>query len=194
MENTLKSVEMKPFDYQPPIELFKALAAFQHECPIIYKKTKGYGYNYADLPTIIETITPLLKKNGLGFTQLIQGTTIQTFVFHCETGQHIESQTEIIQSDFKGMNTLQSFGSALSYFRRYSLTAILGIVSDSDMDGAGQPKRMASKDEPTKKPLNQKQFVRAMSEIQSGKYSKDEIIDSFELTDEQRLAIDEMNV
>jgi hypothetical protein len=52
--------------------LFKALSDFQNEVPIIHKGTQGYGYSYSDLPTIFPVINPLLKKHGLGFTQLGQ--------------------------------------------------------------------------------------------------------------------------
>ena len=38
--------------------LFKAIADFQQEVPTIHKGTKGYGYSYADLPTIFEKINP----------------------------------------------------------------------------------------------------------------------------------------
>ena len=38
--------------------LFKALAAFQQEVKPIFKGTKGYGYSYADLPTILDKINP----------------------------------------------------------------------------------------------------------------------------------------
>ena len=65
--------------------LFKALANFQQEVPTIHEGTKGYGYTYADLNTIFKTINPLLQRHGLGFTQVIDGTTIKTTVFHAET-------------------------------------------------------------------------------------------------------------
>lgn len=191
--NTLESATHETVP--APIELMKALALFQYECPIIHKSTKGYGYSYADLPTIIETITPILKKNGLGFTQLVQGENIVTFVFHAESGQSIESSMKIEPIEMKGMNSLQSYGACLSYFRRYSLICILGIVSDQDTDAQGQPKKMASKKDPNEKEkLNHKQFIRAMAEIQSGKYTKEFILNAFDLTEEQILTIDEMNV
>ena len=53
--------------------IFKAISDFQKEVPVIHKGTTGYGYSYADLPTIFEKINPLLKKHGLGFTQLLNG-------------------------------------------------------------------------------------------------------------------------
>ena len=72
--------------------LFKALASFQQEVPSIHKGTSGYGYSYSSLPEIFTVINPILKKNGLGFSQLL-GTndlganTIETVIFHAETGK-----------------------------------------------------------------------------------------------------------
>jgi len=100
--------------------IYKALADFQQEVPVIHKGTKGYGYSYADLPAIFEIINPILKKNKLGFTQLIQGKDIKTILFHTETGETIETVTEIPQDvTLKGMNSFQVSGSAFTYFRRY---------------------------------------------------------------------------
>ena len=36
----------------PKENIYKSLAAFQQEVQVIHKGTKGYGYSYADLPTI----------------------------------------------------------------------------------------------------------------------------------------------
>jgi hypothetical protein len=120
------------------IELYKALAAFQQEVPTIHKGTKGYGYSYADLPTILTTINPLLKKYGLGFTQLLNGNCINTVVFHCESGATIESSVDVPDDVIlKGMNKFQVVGSAITYYRRYSLSSILGLVTDVDADATG---------------------------------------------------------
>jgi hypothetical protein len=119
--------------------LFKALAEFQQEVPVIHKGTKGYGYTYADLPAIFETINPLLKKHGLGFTQLVEGTSIKTIVFHCESGETLESLTDIPQGvQLKGMNDFQVLGSAITYIRRYALSSALGLVTDKDTDAGGE--------------------------------------------------------
>ena len=119
--------------------LFKSLAAFQQEVPVIHKETKGYGYSYADLPTIFDKINPLLQKYNLGFTQPIMGNCVKTIVFHTETGETIESVIEIPQGVMlKGMNEFQVMGSAISYLRRYCLSSVLGIVTDKDTDAAGE--------------------------------------------------------
>lgn len=118
--------------------LYKSLADFQQEVPVIHKGTKGYGYSYADLPAIFEVINPLLKKNGLGFTQLVNGMCINTVVFHIESGEKIESITDIPQGvQLKGMNDFQVLGSAITYIRRYALSSALGLVTDKDTDASG---------------------------------------------------------
>ena len=67
--------------------LFKNLAAFQQEVPVIHKGTQGYGYSYANLSTIFEVINPLLKKHGLGFTQLVGTNEIKTIIFDIASGE-----------------------------------------------------------------------------------------------------------
>ena len=136
-------------------DLFLAMASFQYEVPIIHRGTAGYGYSYTDLPEIVRVITPLLKKHNLGYTQLLQGTSIQTIIFHTKTGQSIESFTDIPQEEtLKGMNKFQVLGSAITYFRRYSLSCALGLVTDKDLDGCGTPE---SPEEKEQKRLEQEQ-------------------------------------
>ena len=122
------------------IKLYKALAGFQQECPVIHQGTKGYGYTYSSLTEILSIINPIMKKHNLGFTQLIQNDTIQTIVFETTTGQSIESNISIPGDvKLKGMNEFQVLGSAISYLKRYQLSSILGIVTDKDTDAAGEP-------------------------------------------------------
>jgi hypothetical protein len=119
--------------------LYKSLAGFQQEVPVILKDTEGYNYNYADLPAIIEIIKPILKKNGLGYYQAVEGNQVKTVVFHVESGEQITSSAEIPQGVSLGkMNDFQVLGSAITYLRRYSLSAMLGLVTDKDNDAAGE--------------------------------------------------------
>ena len=169
------------------VSIYSSLSAFQSECPVILKETKGYGYNYADLPTIFKVINPLLKKNGLGFTQLLNGTTIETILFHVETGETIKSVTDIPQDvKLAKMNDFQVYGSACTYIRRYSLSSILGIVSDLDTDASGEQL-------PKKKPaLAQDRFQKALDKIESKEITKEgllKMLEGFELSNVQKSAI-----
>jgi hypothetical protein len=135
--------------------LFKSLAAFQQEVPVIHKGTKGYGYSYADLPAIFEVINPLMKKHKLGFTQLLGDGNIKTMIFHTESGETLESEVTIPNNVvLKGMNEFQVTGSAITYYRRYSLSAILGLVTDKDTDGAGSNESKNVSNKPVNKPKN----------------------------------------
>lgn len=154
--------------------LLKALAKFQQEVPVIHKGTKGFGYSYADLPAIFEVINPLMQKNKLGFTQLLGDGNIKTIIFHTESGEMLESEVTIPNNVvLKGMNEFQVTGSAITYYRRYSLSAILGLVTDKDTDGSGSKQeapKPAAKPMPKKEALtqNHKQWPIVFKAVQDG--------------------------
>ena len=162
--------------------LFKALADFQQEVPVIHKATQGYGYTYADLPKILEVINPILKKHGLGFTQLINGTQIATCLFHIESAESIESKIDIPQGVIlKGMNEFQVLGSAITYLRRYALSSMLGLVTDKDTDASGEQ----VKQEPKKPTIDNARFQKAIDAISKGEYTAEELTTKFALTEAQ---------
>ena len=166
--------------------LFKSLAEFQQEVPTIHKATQGYGYTYADLPKIFEVINPLLKKHGLGFTQLIHGTDLITIIFHVESGETLESKTNIPQGvQLKGMNDFQVLGSAITYLRRYALSSALGLVTDKDTDAGGEQVKTEQKNETKKVAIDDKRLAKAIKAISEGGYTMDELTKTFELTPEQ---------
>lgn len=118
-------------------ELSAALTKFQKAIPKITKdktaKIGQYSYNYADLSTIWDKIRGNLADNGLSVVQSpssYQGEqTLTTVVAHA-SGQWIEDtmSLKIVQ------DTPQGQGSAITYARRYMLSAMLGIVTDDDND------------------------------------------------------------
>ena len=116
------------------VKLFKAIAEFQQEAPVLLRDTDGYGYKYVTFDHIVAQIKPLLKKFNLGFTQIVEGTGLTTIIFHTESGESIEGTAEIPDIDMKSMNKYQSFGAGITYFRRYALTSMLGLLSDKDID------------------------------------------------------------
>ena len=178
--------------------LFKALASFQNEVPTIHKGTKGYGYSYADLPTIFNVINPILDKHGLGVTQLLNsdelGDSIKTIVFHSDSGETLESNTRIPKTTLKGMNDYQAFGSGCTYYRRYALSNILRLVTDVDNDGAHvQPKKVISAPKPpvekAKPSISNERFQKALDLILDDKYTYDKLRASYMLTDFQIKAL-----
>jgi hypothetical protein len=178
--------------------LFQALAKFSNEVPTIHKGTKGYGYSYADLPTIFNVINPYLEKYSLGVTQLLNsdelGDYITTIVFHTESGETIESKTRIPEVTLKGMNQYQGFGSGVTYYRRYALSCALRLVTDVDNDGSGvqvakkSPKNTYAHVETVKsdkKSISNDRFAKALEAINAGTYTAKQLRDEFMLTDKQ---------
>jgi len=126
------------------MKIYTQLAKFQQEVGTINKDSKGYGYNYASLDNIVAIITPFLKENNLGFTHTFDGTDIICTLFNTE-GEIIASRLSLSEEKPKltkdGKETLtasQLLGVAITYARRYTLTAILGLVTDEDTDGVAK--------------------------------------------------------
>jgi len=159
--------------------IYEAIANFQYDCPILYKKSEGYGYKYTDLAEIMRVITPLLKKHDLFVMQPLAGTGLKTIVCHWPTKETLEEFTEIPQDiALAKMNPFQAQGAGISYWRRYALSSFFGLVSDKDID-------MAGKAEPQKPSLTNEKFEHALDAISNGKYTVEELKANFKLSTNQ---------
>lgn len=128
-----------------------ALAEFQKECPSIPREKEGYNYKYSSLDKIHEVIKPIMQKLGLVISQCVESEgngqfTIKTILYHLDSGQNIESKFTSSIVNLKSMNDYQSLGSGITYMRRYTLSAILNLVSEEDRDAAGEQIRAKKKD------------------------------------------------
>lgn len=173
--------------------IYKAIAAFQDEVPVIHEDTKGYNYTYANLNKIFDTIKPLLKKHGLGFTQMLNGDSLNTIIFHIESAEVLESSIGIDTSvNLAGMNKYQTLGSAITYFRRYSLACMLGLITDKDIDSKGdQVKPVVAKKAPTsKKILTVEDFKKCLESTNVKQIQT--VLNKFELKDEQKTLLSEL--
>ena len=130
--------------------------------------------SYADLNAIIEAVEPILLENGLLLLQPIQGNSVCTQIIDIDSGTMVESCMELPA----GLNPQQQ-GSAITYYRRYTLQSTLSLQSVDD-DGAA-----ASKSTPTKPPISDERLADAIKAIEKGTYSLDKLKDQFSLTKEQ---------
>lgn len=116
--------------------LAAALAEFQKEPPSFTTDSTGQFQNkYASLGAIVHAVAPKLAEHGLSVVQLPSGTadhpTLVTILLHV-SGAYIESEAPLMLDK----QNAQGLGSALTYQRRYSYCAALGLVADEDDDGA----------------------------------------------------------
>jgi hypothetical protein len=115
------------------IEITKALIAFHQEIGKIKKDAKNpfFKSDYATLSSILEAIKDPLTSNGLTFVQFPDGENGLTTRLMHESGEWMEATYRMIPAK----NDPQGLGSAITYQRRYSLGAVLGLNIDNDDDG-----------------------------------------------------------
>ena len=127
-----------------------AQLAVQKEIKDISKDSTGYGYKYTSFDKLVQYLRPLLAKHGISFVQMPVGDKyddgrgtvgLQTLYMHAESGEWITNAIKSPVAESKGMNTYQSIGSAITYFRRYSLSSFVGIASEEDVDAASSETR-----------------------------------------------------
>jgi len=98
---------------------------------------------YADLASVIDAAKPHLAANGLAVVQTTSltatGMVLVTYLIH-SSGEFMSGQYPIkpTKDDPQGM------GSAITYARRYSFSAITGIASDDDDGNAASAKKVSS--------------------------------------------------
>lgn len=125
-------------------ELAAALAKAQGEMKNAGKTSDNpfFKSKYADLAEILNAVREPLSKYGLSISQLYDGMgvpdktiTVTTLLMH-SSGQYIGNSANypVAKADIQGV------GSAITYARRYSLAAILGLSQeDDDGNAACQP-------------------------------------------------------
>lgn len=144
-----------------PKDIYEAIFNLQSEIGAIPKNASNpfHKSKYATLDAIWDTLHPLLQKHGLLVLQPIevgaQGTVkVVTVIRHLGSGTQVSSEIEmpLVKMD------PQAAGSAITYSRRYGISSLLSLQTDSDDDGnaasgvAGKKPKPAprSKPEPEK--------------------------------------------
>jgi hypothetical protein len=123
-----------------------ALVKAQGEFPSVPMDADNpyFKSKYATLGSMIQTVKPILLKNGLAIIQMVCGgvvmnTTqesvgVRTMLVH-ESGQYIMDSATINIDAGQGKNPAQVAGGYISYLRRYAYGAILGLYAEEDNDG-----------------------------------------------------------
>jgi len=113
--------------------LAKAQADFKTPVKNVPVEFSGRSYKYADLESVYKAVRKPLADNGLAITHLCQEFAGQvelvTMLTH-SSGQWFRSVYPVKAK----VDQPQAFGSAMTYARRYSVSALLGISSEEDDD------------------------------------------------------------
>lgn len=111
----------------------------KHNQKVEVKTKNGYTYtfNYTDLGGLIDEVRPHLKENGITIIQ-------EPYTEVGESGRLICIETMLLHSSGEWMksnplkmpalNSIQDVGGQITYLKRYSLSAMLGVSSEEDND------------------------------------------------------------
>lgn len=118
--------------------IFTKLLEFQSKVEVIkkdgknsfFKKPNGKESSYATLPNILAEVKPILNELNLVLTQPIVNNEVFSVITDIETGEQEKSSILI-----PGNLNAQQIGSAITYFRRYTLSSLLSLEIDEDDDG-----------------------------------------------------------
>lgn len=119
-------------------DLFAALAKAQAEMQTagLNSENPYFKSSYADLAEVVRVSRPSLAKNGLSVMQQIlpndDGQNILHTILAHNSGQWIESRMRILPSK----PDVQSLASYITYIRRYSYAALIGVTVSSEDDDA----------------------------------------------------------
>jgi hypothetical protein len=132
---------------------------------------------YVDINALIETVETILLNKGLVLLQPIENGKVYTRIVDAESKEMIESYIDLPIG-----GTPQSMGSAITYFRRYTLQSLLSMqAQDDDGQLASQPQR--------KELIDNTRFEKALETIKQGTYTVEKLKASFELTELQNKAL-----
>lgn len=158
------------------MEIYKKIFEAKKEIGTIVKDSKNpfFKSNYLSLNGLIESIEPLLLKNDLVLLQPIKEGLVCTQIVDINTGEMVESQMML-----PNIQDPQKIGSAVTYFRRYTLQSLLG-VNGSDDDGQQATKAVKEQRKPS---LTDDKFEKAKA------FTKEQIqqvLSKFRMTTKQR--------
>jgi hypothetical protein len=156
------------------------LLQFQKAIGVIAKDSKNphFKNTYASLTQILSEVKPVLTTLGLVLLQPINNGKVGTII--------LDGTTTIAESwiDLPLNLQPQPLGSAITYFRRYTLSSLLALEIDDDDAQSAKPA-------PVKPTLNAQQFEAIINTITSG--NKDKVIEAlpkYTISKEFQTAID----
>lgn len=141
------------------LEWAAAWVAAWAELPAVEKTRRtnagAYTYTYADLSDVLATVRPVLARHGFAVSQsavtATGGVGVETRITH--KAGHTESYGPTVVP-FNG--DARAAGGAITYARRYALSAALGIATEDDTDARPDPRPVTAPEppEPPDSPLH----------------------------------------
>ena len=120
--------------------IYNKLYKVQKEIGAISKDSKNPFYNskYFDINSLIKQVTPILEKHKLLLLQPIRDGKQYSVIIDLDGGAFESSLT--LPTDLDA----QKIGSAITYYRRYTLQSLLALQSEDDDGNSAIPSKKKS--------------------------------------------------
>ena len=134
------------------MSIYKKLFEAKKEIGKISKDSTNpfFKSKYFDINSLLEHVEPVLQKNGLLLLQPIDKGFVSTDIYDIEGGECISSNIQL-----PNIQDPQKLGSAITYYRRYTLQSLLGLQAEDD-DGNVATKQVKEEVKPI---LDEKGFA-----------------------------------
>lgn len=110
-------------------ELLTKIATIKSSIGALSKNANNpfFKSKYLDLGEILLNLEPLLEANQMLLLQPIVNDCVVTQIYDLESSQVIESSIKL-----PALTDAQKIGSAITYYRRYSLQSLLSLQTEDD--------------------------------------------------------------
>ena len=130
--------------------IYKKIYDAKKQIGILTKDSKNpfFKSNYLSLNGLIDAVDGVFESNGLLVLQPIEAEWVKTKIFDIDTGEFVSSEIHL-----PNITDPQKLGSAITYYRRYTLQSLLGLQAEDDDGNSAKPKP-----KPIKETLTEKQY------------------------------------
>ncbi|HSH24566.1 MAG TPA: ERF family protein, partial [Massilibacterium sp.] len=114
------------------------------------KENPFFSSSYFDINQLLEALQPHLMELNLGLTQPLSDNRVYTIIEDLESNDVMESWLPLPE-----MNDPQKIGSAITYYRRYTLQSLLALQAEDDDGNKASGNRSEKSNSSEKEWLNE---------------------------------------
>ena len=141
-------------------------------------KNPFFKSKYFDVNALIGVVRPILTENNLVLLQPIVENQVYSIIIDTDTSEQVESSLIL-----PNIQDPQKLGSAITYYRRYTLQSLLGLQAEDD--DANVASKQVNK--PVKTKLSDANFKATLENGTKAQIQK--VLNTFEVTDIQKKAL-----
>ena len=176
----MKKTEQTIEEVVKVVGLYPKLHAAKQKIGKVVKNANNphFKKSYADINALVESVEPILLENGLLLIQPIEQGLVSTLIIDIETGDKVVSSMRL-----PDIQDPQKVGSAVTYYRRYTLQSLLSLQAEDD--DANSASATVKNTKPT---ITQERFENGLMQIEEGKLTPEafkKALSGFQLTELQ---------